>query len=264
MSNARGEHGKQAPDVGLTGLIDAQLPRALDSSGDTIGQHTQTVGGTALVPAFGRWPRSLCVSVVLTRRIEEVGAMDNGTRDRVLGRLAEATESVTTAHPVRVAVDGPPAAGKTTLADELAVVLRDRDREVIRSSIEGFLLPRVQRYRRGEDSPEGCYHDSFDFHALHRVLLDPLGPDGDRTFQQAVYDRDTDTALSPPVTTAAADAVLLGLPSSTTSTRSGRPISPTSSCTTTSPSSPPGTSDHADRWHPITTRTPRQRSGAST
>jgi len=29
--------------------------------------------------------------------------MDNGTRDQLLGRLAEAIESVTTAHPVRVA-----------------------------------------------------------------------------------------------------------------------------------------------------------------
>ena len=135
--------------------------------------------------------------------------MDNGTRDQLLGRLAEAIESVTTAHPVRVAVDGPPAAGKTTLADELALVLRNRGREVIRSSIESFLLPRAQRYRRGEDSPKGCYHDSFDFDALHRILLDPLGPDGDRRFRPAVYDRDTDTALSPPVTTAAADAVLL-------------------------------------------------------
>jgi len=123
--------------------------------------------------------------------------------------LVEAIESVKTAHPLRVAVDGPPAAGKTTLADELALVLGDRGREVIRSSIESFLLPRAQRYRRGEDSPEGCYHDSFDFDALHRVLLDPLGPDGDRRFRQAVYDRDTDTALSLPVTTAAVDAVLL-------------------------------------------------------
>jgi uridine kinase len=135
--------------------------------------------------------------------------MHNGTRGQLLARLAEAIESVTTARPVRVAVDGPPAAGKTTLADELALVLRNRGRVVVRSSIEGFLLPRAQRYRRGEDSPEGCYHDSFDFDALHRVLLDPLGPDGDRRFQRAVYDRDTDTALSPPVTTAAADAVLL-------------------------------------------------------
>jgi uridine kinase len=135
--------------------------------------------------------------------------VDNGTREELLGQLAEEIESATTAHPVRVAIDGRPAAGKTTLADELAVVLRARGREVIRATIEGFLLPRSERHRRGEDSPEGCYHDSFDFDALHRVLLDPLSPDGDRRFQQAVYGRDTDTALSLPVTTAAADAVLL-------------------------------------------------------
>jgi uridine kinase len=135
--------------------------------------------------------------------------MDNGTRDELLSRLAEAVGSVTIAHPTRVAIDGPPAAGKTTLGDELAVVLRTEGREVIRVSIESFLLPRSQRYRRGEYSAEGCYYDSFDFDALHRVLLDPLGPGGDRRFQQAVYDRPTETALSLPVTTAPADAVLL-------------------------------------------------------
>ena len=102
--------------------------------------------------------------------------MDNGTRDELLSRLAEAVGSITIAHPTRVAIDGPPAAGKTTLGDELAVVLRAQGREVIRASIEGFLLPRSQRYRRGEYSAEGCYYDSFDFDALYRVLLDPLGP----------------------------------------------------------------------------------------
>lgn len=135
--------------------------------------------------------------------------MDNGSRDQLLGRLAEAIESVATEHPVRVAVDGPPAAGKTTLADALGLVLRKRGREVVRASIEGFLLPRRQRYQRGEDSPEGCYHDSFDLEALRRVLLDPFGPGGSRCFQHAIYDRDTDVALSPPVTMAAADTVLL-------------------------------------------------------
>ena len=119
------------------------------------------------------------------------------------------SRSVTIEHPTRVAVDGPAAAGKTTLADELAVVLDARGRRVIRASIEGFLLPRSQRYRRGVYSGEACYHDSFDYQALCRVLLDPLGPGGDRRFQQAVYDRPTDTALSELVTTAPADAVLL-------------------------------------------------------
>ena len=135
--------------------------------------------------------------------------MDKGTRGELLDRLAGAVESVTTSHPLRVAVDGPPAAGKTTLADELALLLRTRGREVIRASTESFHLPRAQRYRRGEFSPEANYHDSFDYDTLRRVLLDPLGPDGDRRYQHAVYDLDTDTALSPPAATAAADAVLL-------------------------------------------------------
>ncbi len=135
--------------------------------------------------------------------------MDNGTRVELLSRLAEAVESVTIAHPTRVAIDGPPAAGKTTLGDELAVALRARGRVVIRASIEGFLLPRLQRYRRGEYSAEACYHDSFDFDALHRVLLDPLGPGGDRRFQPAIYDYRTDSVLSQPITTAPAHAVLL-------------------------------------------------------
>src|SRR5262245_2289019 len=104
--------------------------------------------------------------------------MDSGTRDELLSHLAEAVGSVTTAHPTRVAVDGPPAAGKTTLADELAIVLRAQGREVIRATIEGFLFPRVRRYRRGEYSPEGCWLDNHDYDTLNRVLLDPLGPGG--------------------------------------------------------------------------------------
>jgi uridine kinase len=135
--------------------------------------------------------------------------MDHGTRAEVLGRLAEAVGSITVAHPTRVAIDGPPAAGKTTLADELAVVLRAQGRDVIRATIDEFLFPRAQRYPRGEYSAEGCYFDTHDYDALKQVLLDPLGPGGDRRFQSAVYDRTADTALSQPVTTAAADAVLV-------------------------------------------------------
>jgi uridine kinase len=134
---------------------------------------------------------------------------ERGTRGKFLSRLAEVVGSVTTEHPTRVAIDGRPASGKTTLADELAAVLRAQGREVIRATIDEFLFSRSQRYRRGKYSAEACYHDSFDFGTLHRVLLDPLGPGGDRRFQPAIRDRATDTPLSPPVTTAADDAVLL-------------------------------------------------------
>ena len=132
-----------------------------------------------------------------------------GTREELIRSLADVVASVVTAHPTRVAVDGRPAAGKTTLADELAAVLRARGRHVVRASIDSFLFSRQQRYRNGKYSAEANYRDSFDFDALHRVLLDPLGPGGDRRIRTAIRDRDTDTALSLPVRTASADAVLL-------------------------------------------------------
>jgi uridine kinase len=136
-------------------------------------------------------------------------ALKKGSRAEMLGRLADEIDSIPIGHPLRVAVDGPPAAGKTILADELATVLRAKGREVIRAWIEGFLLPRAQRYRRGEYSAEGCYEDSFDYPALHRVLLEPLGPHGDRRFKRAVYDKRTDAELSESFSTASVDAVLL-------------------------------------------------------
>ena len=135
--------------------------------------------------------------------------MNHGTRKELLSSLAAGVGSITVAHPTRVAIDGPPGAGKTTLADELAVVLRAQGREVIRATIEDFLFPQALRHRRGAYSAEGCYFDTHDYSSLTRVLLDPLGPGGDRRFSRAVYDRASDATVSLPVTTAAADAVLL-------------------------------------------------------
>jgi uridine kinase len=135
--------------------------------------------------------------------------MGQGTRQELLDLLAEAVASVAGAHPIRVAIDGPPGSGKTTLADELAVVLRAQDRRVIRATIDDFLFPKAQRYRRGEYSVEGCYFDTHDWHGLTRVLLDPLGPGGDRRFQDTIYDRTSDRVLSLPVTTAPDDAVAI-------------------------------------------------------
>ena len=83
-------------------------------------------------------------------------------------------------------MDGPDAAGKTTLAAELAGRLAGK-RDVIRASIDGFHRPRAQRYRRGDLSPEGAYHDTFDYGAVRAVLLDPLGPGGSRRYRTAVF-----------------------------------------------------------------------------
>jgi uridine kinase len=73
----------------------------------------------------------------------------------------------------RVGVDGVDGAGKTTFADALAAHLRTAGRPVVRVSADDFLHPRAVRHRRGRDSPEGFFHDSYD---LDRLRLDVLEP----------------------------------------------------------------------------------------
>jgi uridine kinase len=110
---------------------------------------------------------------------------------------------------LRVAVDGPDAAGKTTLADELADELHRRGAPVARVSLDGFHHPRSLRHRRGPLSPEGYFADAFDLEALRREVLDRFGPDGDRRYRTAVFDVRTDTVVDAPLVTAAPGTVLL-------------------------------------------------------
>jgi uridine kinase len=129
--------------------------------------------------------------------------------DQLLDHLAQLISNVTCAHPLRVAIDGVDAAGKTTLAHELSLKLGQMGRVVIRSTIDGFHNPRTIRYRRGPMSPEGYFHDSFDYRSITGRLLIPLGQDGDRCYQTAVFDYRTDRVVEVPVLKAPEDALLL-------------------------------------------------------
>jgi uridine kinase len=131
------------------------------------------------------------------------------TREAVIERLCELIAAPRLPHPTRVAVDGPDAAGKTTLADALASELRGRDREVIRASIDGFHRARADRYRLGTEAPRGYYDDSFDYGAFREVLLDPLGAGGDLRYRRAVFDFRSDGTVSRPIEMASPDAVLV-------------------------------------------------------
>jgi uridine kinase len=131
------------------------------------------------------------------------------TRDEMLDQLAHRLMTLQFQHPTRVAVDGVDAAGKTTLADELAAFLIERGRPVIRASIDGFHRLRAERHRQGATSPEGYYADSFDYGALRNVLLGPLGPHGGRRFRRAIFDYRTDTPSLTDEERAPEDAILL-------------------------------------------------------
>ena len=133
-----------------------------------------------------------------------------GKRAAVLAELAEMILAVDRPHPVRVAIDGCSAAGKTTLADELAQVLRDRtDREIIRAGIDYFKRAAALRTAYPIDSPEGYYLDTWDNDAIRDRLLVPLGPGGHRRYTSGIMEPSAQRALESPIEMAADDAVLL-------------------------------------------------------
>lgn len=90
------------------------------------------------------------------------------TRDGLVEVLARWVDAIRLSHPVRVAIDGVDAAGKTTLADELVAPLRRRGRSVVRASADDFHNPRALRYRAGRDSPEVYLRE-------HRPASGPTG-----------------------------------------------------------------------------------------
>ena len=130
-------------------------------------------------------------------------------RAQLLAELANRIGRIERPHPIRVAIDGPDAGGKTTLAQELAALLQAHGRPVIRASIDGFHNPARMRHQQGSTSPAGYFHHSFNYHALIKSLLTPLGPNGSRHYRAAVFDYRTDAEVQVPIQVAAVNAVLL-------------------------------------------------------
>lgn len=130
-------------------------------------------------------------------------------RKTMLNDVARQITSRIPDHPLRVAIDGIDTAGKTTLANELAELLRSQGNAVIRASIDGFHHPKAVRSQRGSLSPEGYYEDSFNYPALKTALLDPLGQAGSRRYKVRVFDFQTNSAIETPEQMAETRAILI-------------------------------------------------------
>ena len=128
-------------------------------------------------------------------------------RSDLIRNLAGAVCDVVRDHPTRVAFDGVDAAGKTTLANEVAIALEGCGRQIIRASIDGFHNPKI--VRRRDDSAEGYFRCSFNYPALIDSLLAPLGPNGSRVFRRAVFDFRADTEIDAEQEIATPNAILL-------------------------------------------------------
>ncbi|RAO12377.1 uridine kinase [Micromonospora noduli] len=130
-------------------------------------------------------------------------------REQLLDDVADMVPTFPAPQCVRVAVDGVDGVGKSTFADELAALLSSRGRHVVHVSADDFHHRRAARHRRGRDSPEGFWLDSYDYEALVHNVLEPFGLGGSRRYRPAVHDLRRDEVLDLAWRTAAPGAVLI-------------------------------------------------------
>jgi uridine kinase len=129
-------------------------------------------------------------------------------RQAILRMVADAILRLPANPIVRVGVDGVDGAGKTVFGDQLAQILAS-DRAIIRASVDAFHHPRALRYRRGRDSPDGYFYDSYNYARLREVLLDPLSPGGSGRYRIAAFDYRTDQPVASPEAQAGPGAILI-------------------------------------------------------
>jgi uridine kinase len=132
------------------------------------------------------------------------------TRHQVLGELADRALAMRLDHPTRVGIDGHSAAGKTTLADELATTLRGKTaRPVLRVTLDHFKRHVDLRTQYPPGSPESYYFEMFDVDAIRDELLVPLGPGGNRRYRTQIMDLSGRTPVDSGVHVAPDDAILV-------------------------------------------------------
>jgi len=123
--------------------------------------------------------------------------------EEILGRKDQS-------RPLKVAIDGRCASGKSILAHGLVSVLGPSGLAVLRPSVDGFHHPRERRYRQGEYSAKGYYEDAYDYQAIADSLLEPLsGTVFPASCRQVVHDVLTDMPVVDPPISVDANSVLL-------------------------------------------------------
>nr|WP_157310918.1 uridine kinase [Microbacterium sp. MAH-37] len=92
-----------------------------------------------------------------------------------------------------VAIDGVDGSGKTRFAANLAEHITRRPVIIIHA--DDFLNPSRIRHARGRHSEVGFWQDTYDYDALRRDVLEPLGRGGDGRYRSVAYDPKSDEPI---------------------------------------------------------------------
>jgi uridine kinase len=128
----------------------------------------------------------------------------------VLGLLVDHIQALPRHRPLRVGIDGRSGAGKTTLADALADRLEALGRACLRASLEDFHPPgHQQREKAGRLMPAEYLREGYDYAKIRALLLDPLGPGGNRRCRLDYWNSHDDEPFPEDWQDVTSDAILL-------------------------------------------------------
>ncbi len=125
------------------------------------------------------------------------------TKKNLLNQIAETIGFIQKNSPILVCIDGVDGAGKSYFAKDLADEFGGSDKEVILASVDHFHNPRDVRYKKGNNSAEGFYHDSYNYDRFIEYLLEPFAA-GNGFYKKSAFDVDLDAEIHSqphPVTT---------------------------------------------------------------
>lgn len=129
--------------------------------------------------------------------------------DAVADHLATTLADRTDGHPLRLAIDGAPAAPTGPLVAGLLERLPAAGRPALHIDTAYFLRPASLRLERGRTDPDAYFEDRLDADALRREVLDPAGPAGSRAVLRTLWDPESDRSTRAPYETVPDCAVLL-------------------------------------------------------
>lgn len=129
--------------------------------------------------------------------------------NKIMESIYEDLKRISKEQPILIAIDGVDTSGKTTFSKKLSEYLVKYGHKVINASIDGFHNPRNIRYKRGAQSSEGYYRDSFNYDSLIKNLLEPLSSGSNLPYRTSIFDFKTESKIQEDFKYATKDSILI-------------------------------------------------------